>query len=109
MNNPRKAFEQVILALNQGCSSCEKRVSFNDNYDVDGYNVAILPGLRREVEKRIRGAGKIVDLVAYAPAKGGGWTVVLDTEYAALKLYYYYRMSDVHLTEKGSTWIISVN
>jgi hypothetical protein len=79
-----------------------------DDTDVDGFNLAILPRLRTEVERIIRGAGKIVDLVAYAEAKGGGWSAVLDTEYAGLKLYYVYRRSDAHLDKKGSNWVVSV-
>jgi len=95
-----QAFEDVLMR--------QRVAAFHTDDDTDGLNLAILPRLRSELERIIRGAGQIVDLVAYAQAKGGGWTAVLDTEYAALKLYYVYRRSDTHLTKKGSTWVISV-
>jgi len=62
-----------------------------DQTDVDGFNLAILPRLRAEVERHIQDSGSVIELVAYAPAKGGGWVATLDTEYAALKLHYAYR------------------
>jgi hypothetical protein len=71
----------------------------NENTDVDGFNLAILPRLRTEVQKHIGDAGKIEELVAYAEAKGGGWVATLDTEYAALKLFYAYRHSGARMTK----------
>lgn len=100
MSNPVKDFEYA-LAVQRVASHPE------DNTDVDGINVAITPRLTAEIEKTIRGAGKLLEVVAYAEAKGGGWAATLDTEYAALKLFYAWRRSDTHLTKKGNTWVVS--
>lgn len=47
-------------------------------------------GLRKEMERIVRGDGKVVHIEAYEPAKGGGCVVVFDTECAALKARYKY-------------------
>ncbi len=50
--------------------------------------------LRRELDKRVRGAGKVIHIqMADVMTGDGSWRAVLDTEYAALKAYYVYRRS----------------
>ena len=64
--------------------------------------------LRKEMERLVQGAGHVVDAQAYEPAKGGGWIVVFDTEYAALKVYYTYRKSSgVKLDKSSKGWSVS--
>lgn len=75
--------------------------------DEDKYVAGLERKLRPEVEKHIGDAGKIVELTGYAPAKGGGWAVVLSTEYAALKLYYVYRRGNTHLEKRPNGWLVS--
>ena len=64
--------------------------------------------VEQEVKRIIKGAGKVVHAQMYEPAKGGGFVVVLDTEYAALKVYYKYRHSTVHLDKNPKGWVVSV-
>jgi hypothetical protein len=49
--------------------------------------------LRAELEKHIRGLGKVLDIRADDIIRGGGWLAVFDTECAALKAHYVYRGS----------------
>jgi hypothetical protein len=49
--------------------------------------------LQKEMQRRVGDAGRVVHAEMYEEAKGGGWAVVFDTEYAALKAYYAYRSS----------------
>jgi hypothetical protein len=50
-----------------------------------------------EIEKHIGGAGKVLD-VHY---RGPGWTVVFDTEYAALKAFHAYARGGRFKIEKA--------
>ena len=66
--------------------------------------------LAAELTKIIGDAGKVI----WADLRTSDWTVVLDTEYAALKAFYAYRKSDVSfgkatgpLTD-GKGWYITV-
>lgn len=78
------------------------------NDDVDGINPHLSERLKDEMEKVVRGAGKVLEAVAYAPAKGGGMTVLFDTEYAALKAYYFFRSNNnVRLTKLPRGWAVS--
>jgi hypothetical protein len=65
-----------------------------------------------EMEKHIRGAGKIIYVRMTDPTKDGSyWSVVFDTEYAALKAYYVYRNSPKIRFGKSPNmngWFISV-
>lgn len=60
----------------------------------------------QEVTKHIHGAGKVVDVMT--EGAGHGWLVVVDTEYAALKLYYVYRNSNPHLDKGPHGWAVSL-
>ncbi len=44
--------------------------------------------LRKEMGKLAHDTGRVTHVEAYDHAKGGGWIVVFDTEYAALKVHY---------------------
>ncbi len=66
------------------------------NYDrTAGYDDPALEPFKNkltaELNKIVHGAGKVTHVVTEGP--GTGWTVVFDTEYAALKAYYQYRHS----------------
>lgn len=64
--------------------------------------------LRREMEKHARGAGHVLDAVMYEPAKGGGWAVLFDTEYAALKVHYKYLGNPtLRLGKTPRGWVVS--
>jgi hypothetical protein len=57
----------------------------------------------------VAGAGKVVDARMYSPEEGGGWIVVLDTEYAALKVAHKYRHSNVSMGEAATGgWYVAV-
>jgi len=47
--------------------------------------------LRDQMQRTVGDAGSVVHAEMYEEAKGGGWAVVFDTEYAALKAFYKYR------------------
>lgn len=67
--------------------------------------------LTAQVTRLIGDAGKVLDAIAYEEAKGGGWAVILDTEYAALKTYYAFRNSPgVRFGESTNMggWFVSV-
>jgi hypothetical protein len=58
--------------------------------------------------KIVAGAGDVVSARLYAPDEGGGWSAVLGSEYAALKVYYHYRYSRVALDLTPLGWVVSV-
>jgi hypothetical protein len=64
--------------------------------------------LTDEMNKYVHGAGHVVDVQTEGP--GSGWTVVFDTEYAALKAFYIYRKSNPNFGKSSSFggWYISV-
>lgn len=87
----------------------------DDETDVDGFDLASERRLRPHMAEIVKGAGSVLDVVAYAEAKGGGFSVSFDTEYAALKAFYYYRHRDgVRLHKSPSRvgrdaqWVLSV-
>ena len=45
--------------------------------------------LVQEIQKHIKGVGKVI----YVDYRGPDWSVLVDTEYAALKVFYVYRGS----------------
>ena len=64
--------------------------------------------LEHEMNKIVRGAGKVTDVQTEGP--GSGWLVVFDTEYAALKAYYHYRHNKPNFGKaNGGGWYVSVN
>ena len=69
--------------------------------------------LRRELDKRVRGAGKVIHIqMDDVMTSDGSWTAVFDTEYAALKAYYVYRRSPgVRFGEARNLggWYVSVD
>ena len=68
-----------------------KSMSFDPTTeDEDGFRPEFERRLAREVSQIIRGAGDLIEVRAYAMSKGGGWSAVLDTEYAALRLLKHY-------------------
>ncbi len=78
-------------------------------------NIAIMKRkLHSELTRVVGDAGKIIyvraDDFITPPWSGKSWTVVFDTEYAALKSYYAYRGSDVHFgrSENFGGWYITV-
>lgn len=61
--------------------------------------------LAREIEDQIKGTGEVI----YAEYRGPDWTVLVDTEYAALKAYHAYR-GRVRIEKAGGRmggWLIS--
>lgn len=66
--------------------------------------------LATELTKIIGDAGKVI----YAKMWASDWTVIFDTEYAALKAFYAYRKSDVSFGKAegpatgGKGWYITV-
>ena len=69
---------------------------------------ALAKRLCADMAKLIGDAGTVLDAQAYEPAKGGGWAVVVDTEYAALKIFYKYRYSNVKLDKVPSGYAVCV-
>jgi hypothetical protein len=66
--------------------------------------------LKAEIEGHIGAAGKVIEAIYGGP--GVGWTVVLDTEYAALKVFYAYRRTKgLRLGESRNLggWFVSVD
>lgn len=64
--------------------------------------------LEKEVEKHIRGTGRIT-FIRWDGVGDDHWTVVLDTEYAALKLWYTYRHSNPPPISKGPKgWVVAI-
>ena len=64
--------------------------------------------LEKEVELHIRGAGQI-KFIRWDGIGDDHWTVVLDTEYAALKLWYTYRHSNPPPISKGPKgWVVAI-
>jgi hypothetical protein len=64
--------------------------------------------LTKDMNALVAGAGKVVYAVAYEPAKGGGWAVIFDTEYAALKAFYAWRnFANVHFGKGSRGWYVS--
>jgi len=49
--------------------------------------------LRRHLQSLVKSAGRVTEVIIYEPAKGGGWSAIFDTEYAALKAFYAYRLT----------------
>lgn len=75
----------------------------------EAYVQGLAKRIRREIETMISGTdGAIVDVRAYAPAKGDGWSVALSTEWAALKVFYQYRNGNTHMTKTANGWVVSV-
>jgi hypothetical protein len=64
--------------------------------------------LAAELTRLVQGAGQVLHAVMYEPAKGGGWAAVLSTEYAALKVHYQYRHSNVSLAHSDKGWVVTV-
>lgn len=64
--------------------------------------------LEAELKRIVQDAGEVIFANLYEPAKGGGWAAVISTEYAALKIYFQYRHSNVHLVHDDKGWIITV-
>ena len=65
-------------------------------------------GLEKEVEKHVRGTGRIT-FIRWDGVGDDHWTVVLDTEYAALKLWYTYRHSNPPPISKGPKgWVVAI-
>lgn len=64
--------------------------------------------LRTTIEQVVDGVGEVVAVRQYASDEGGGWTAVLGNEYAALKVYYKYRLCRVNLDVNVSGWVVSV-
>lgn len=46
-----------------------------------------------EFNKIVKGAGRLLFLRLDDPTKSNGWQAVFDTEFAALRVYYTYRLS----------------
>lgn len=84
--------------------SYNRRVALDEDAMVE----KIEKRLQADLGKLVQGAGKIVEIRAYPPAKGGGWVAVLDKEYAALKVFYKYRQSDVSLSKVPAGWSVTV-
>lgn len=92
--------------------SYDRRRSHSDPPDLlapDRLAQGLRKRLEQELDKIVRGAGKVTDVLTDGP--GTGWTVVFDTEYAALKAYYHYRYSKgIHLGKSQTGgWFISVH
>lgn len=66
--------------------------------------------VKRVVETLIRGTdGKVLEAVMYPPEKGGGYSVVLSSEWAALRCWYHHKdnkKANLDKTPKG--WVFSV-
>jgi hypothetical protein len=60
------------------------------------------------MQRIVGNAGNVVHAEMYEEAKGGGWAVVFDTEYAALKAFYKYRGSPgLRFGKSPQGWYIS--
>lgn len=64
--------------------------------------------LRTVIEQVVDGVGEVVAVRQYAPDEGGGWTAVLGNEYAALKVFYKYRLCRVNLDVTPAGWVVSL-
>ena len=64
--------------------------------------------LIKEIRAIIKDAGSVVEVVGYELAKGGGWAVVVSTEYAALKVYYAYRTCKINMEKCPNGWAVTV-
>jgi hypothetical protein len=64
--------------------------------------------LEDEINKHIKNTGEVVAIRWDGPKGYGDWSVVLSTEYAALRLFYAYRMSDPKLTKAPGGWSVRV-
>lgn len=66
-----------------------------------------------EVLRTIGDAGRAIHVEMYEPAKGGGWFVSFDTEYAALKMHYNWAIKhaakNIYMDRcaDGSGWYVS--
>ena len=58
---------------------------------MDCSSAAFTNKLTAELNKIVKGAGVVIEVHGFEEAKGGGWSAVFDTEYAALKAFYAYR------------------
>lgn len=61
--------------------------------------------LAKEIESHIKGVGEVI----YAEYRGPDWSALVDTEFAALRVYYAYRGS-VRIEKAGGRmggWLIS--
>lgn len=63
--------------------------------------------LANELARHVGDAGSVVLARMYEPEKGGGWAAILSTEYAALKVFYKYRHSDVRLDPNPRGWTVT--
>lgn len=63
--------------------------------------------LAKELAGVVGDAGAVLVARLYEPEKGGGWAAVLSTEYAALKVFYKYRHSDVRLDANPRGWTVT--
>ena len=71
----------------------------------------IAEAYKAEFSKHIKHAGVLLEVIVFEEAVGGGWAAILDTEYAALKLYYVYRNTPgVNFGESPNRggWFVSV-
>jgi hypothetical protein len=62
--------------------------------------------LRAELKALVSQAGDIVSVKINVAEKG--WTAVLSTEYAALKVYYHHRSANVAMDRVNEGWAVSV-
>jgi hypothetical protein len=111
----------LVIAGEFAHQKCQKEVDNDTFFDqpiprhdglprtvIVGYETRGSSKLREELVKIVDGTGEVVATRMYAPDEGGGWTAVLGTEYAALKVYYRYRYSRVDLKHNVSGWVVSV-
>ena len=104
------AHGQKALASEVAEVSLQSKTAVSEDHDFEfEFTERMRHRLTETIEPIIKGTGgKVVDAQAYAPAKGGGWIVVLSNEYAALKVYYTYRHSKVNREKGPKGWAVSV-
>jgi hypothetical protein len=101
-----RTFNETSIQPAQAAPSVAPPRNILDDHEGMANRLAVR--LEQEMNKIVRGAGKVTEVQTEGP--GSGWLVVFDTEYAALKAYYHYRHNKPNFGKaNGGGWFVSVH